>query len=61
MVLLDPLLLESQSLVLQSLLSLEVDLGLGQLVHRLVVLELKVLNFGGQSGFLSLDFLPLII
>jgi len=56
-VLLDSLLLEGESLVFKSLLTLEVDLGLGELVHRLVIFQFKVLDFGGEGSFFGLDLL----
>lgn len=56
-ILLDPLLLEREPLVFEGLFTLEVDLGLGELVHRLVIFEFQVLNFGCKGSFLSLDLL----
>ena len=57
MIFFDPLLLEGKTLVFKSLLALKVYLGLSQLIHRLVIFELKVLNFACKGSFFSLNLL----
>jgi len=54
MVLLDPLLLESKSLVLQGLLSFEVDLRLSEIVHCLIIFRFQLFNFVDLSKLLCL-------
>ena len=58
MILLDSLLLERNALVLESLLSLHVDLSLGQLVHGAIILLLKLVNLGMEGCLFSLLFSP---
>ena len=61
MVLLDPLLLEGESLVFEGLFTLEVDLSLSEFVHGLVILELELLDLGGESGFFGLHLLSELV
>ena len=60
-VLLDSLLLEGKSLVLQSLFSFGIDFILSELVHGLVVFDLDLLNLGDKSLLLVHDFVLDII